>query len=354
MVKEFRLDHEIDWHDPWSDYNSGRYCAIIKPDKLSKYINDLHKLYPEVPNVTFKVFKDKAIWGDTMMYHAITSQNLFHTLGLAPKVYDVVVVNDRKQRYMAQITEYLEGERATKTKMAQMYNRMREISTERGWNMRMTQDLQPGNMIDGKWVDFQGVEPTEDTKNVIIDELNQVANWQPTVGLVSYQDMPGLVEGKRRMGRIDNNLYARKTVLDIGCSGGAECLSAEMSGATRVFGLDTEEIAPVAARAAAVMGASNTDFYGYDLADESTFDFVREKTKRDTFDVILFLSMHMHVRFPKYVKKFMHKGSVLIFEGNRDLDNPRYEKDMEEAGLKFKKIGESHDLGARTIWEATL
>lgn len=355
MVKEFRLNQKIDWHDPWSDFDKGRYCYIVKPDKLSKYIDDLHKLYPEVRNVTLKIFKTTdAKWGDSSMFHAVVSQNLFATLGLSPKIHDVVIVNDGKQNYTAQITPYLRGEVANKTKMAEMYNKMRDISSERGWNMKMTQDLQHGNMIDGKWVDFQGVEPTEDTKKAVVKELNEVAHWQKSAGEVSYQELPGLVDGKRKMGRINNTLYTGKYVLDIGSSGGAECVSAEMSGALRVFGFDTEEIAPVAQRAAAIMCACNIDYFGHDLKNEDSYEFIKEKTGRDKFDVILFLSMHLHVGFPKYITKLMNKQSVFIFEGNRDLDNKRYEKDMKDAGLKIKKTGESHDLGARTIWEATL
>lgn len=348
-MESIRLNSVINWHNPDGYFDVGRYCVVIKPEHLDKFTTELKDLYPEIENPTLKIFKGES-WADTPMPEAIASQNIFASIGMAPKVYDIVDANS----YTAQIVPYIDGEPASKEKMQMMWDQMRHQDTQREWHMKMTIDLQKGNMRGGKWLDFQGIEPSDSTRDAVVKEMHEVANWQPIAGKISYQDMPGFVSGKRKMGRIDEDIYTGKAVLDIGSSGGAECIAAERAGVKKVFGVDTPEITEVASRVAALFGAPRINYIGMDLKDELADTYIKDATGRTKFDVILFLSMHMHIGFPDWITDFMDKDSVLIFEGNRDLDNPKYEKSMEDAGLNFKKIGESHDLGARTIWEARL
>jgi tRNA (mo5U34)-methyltransferase len=142
-----------------------------------------------------------------------------------------------------------------------------------------------------------------------------------------------------------------KTVLDIGCNGGFYSIELKRRGAKRVVGLDSDPAYLAQARFAAnVMGAD------IELIQMDVYDV---ESLRERFDVVLFLGVLYHLRYPLLALDLVHHhvvGDTMIFQsmqrGSRDLahvadDYPFEERDIfDEPGypkLHFVEKSYSHD-----------
>lgn len=347
MTKNLTLKKPLDLSNK-EEMHIGRYCSLIKAGYVSRYTDQLGSIVPEVENITLKVFKEDS-WGtqDSSIAECSAVQNVFSWAGFAPRVYDLFVVNDGKNKYIAQLTEEVMGDRPdSKEELEVLWRKMFDYAEENHLGMHL--DTLKGNMVGNQWVDFQGFSFKPEYLVQLRLDAEENAQWQSDI---AYQDIPELsIEGRRTEDRVGHISLRGSVVLDIGCSGGAESVSASRSGAKRVYGVDYPSVADVARRTANYLHAFNCEFYGYDdLKSEDFLGYIRRVTRRERFDIILFLSMHMHVGFPAYLKELMGKQGML-FEGHRELDDKRYQEDIEKAGMKYGIIGSTHDLGARHLY----
>ncbi len=365
-----REDHETvcktphDWiqqllDEVLPDMRLGRYAVLIKCEEIDKYLPDLKNFYPDVPNVTLKIFlspPDKKSWGlgDVPIEESTTIQNMFALKGIAPRVYELIKVTDGLRMFYAQVTEDLGEYKASESESKRFYTQRIEPLIKK-WELGVVRDTLAPNLVKGKWVDFQDFRfgLSGKYKQKMIRLSGNTQTWQNSV----YQDIPELgVEGARNGDRLRllSPDFHSKTVLDLGCSGGAVCNFASARGAVRVFGVDTEEVIKGAPRVSNFLGHFNIDYFGYDLKDESFYEFMNEKGW-GKFDVIIFFSMEQHIGLPAYLSKFMHKDSVIYFESNCYVPvapmKIKLEKDFMRQFSRVEYVGDSHDFGARALYK---
>ncbi|MGH7930673.1 MAG: TIGR04290 family methyltransferase [Candidatus Binatia bacterium] len=100
-----------------------------------------------------------------------------------------------------------------------------------------------------------------------------------------------------------------KTVLDIGCNGGFYAIQMKRRGADRVVAIDHDERYLEQARFAAEMAGVNVE-----LRKLSVYDIAQ---LREKFDVVLFMGVLYHLRYPLLALDLIHEHSarkLLIFQ----------------------------------------
>lgn len=93
-----------------------------------------------------------------------------------------------------------------------------------------------------------------------------------------------------------------KTVLDIGCNAGFYSMEMKRRGADRVVGIDTDERYLEQARFASEVAGLNIEFSNLSVYE---LDRLREK-----FDVVLFLGVLYHLRYPLLALDLLHQHVV--------------------------------------------
>jgi tRNA (mo5U34)-methyltransferase len=99
------------------------------------------------------------------------------------------------------------------------------------------------------------------------------------------------------------------SVLDVGCNAGFFCLEMKKRGAARVVGIDSDEGYLAQARFAAEVNGADIELYQLD---------VYEVEKLGTrFDLVLFLGVLYHLRYPLLALDLLHAhavGKTLVFQ----------------------------------------
>jgi len=301
---------------------------------------------------------EKAWWGPSnengsLLLEATKIQNIYWINDLAPRVYGIIRVND----YWAHVTDYL-GKFGEENEIQQhaepskeIMSKIETIATENRIKIYY-HDWRVKNEMDGKWIDFQSFRFKDDYEDVLRKEVDGVCNWHPPG---SYQEFPEIeLKGRRdnehriKALGLDKIDFEGKTVLDIGCSAGAFCNYAEEQGAKRVVGLELPERADTARKLSNFLGYFNIDYYGVDLK-KATHKTISDMVGIDKFDIVLFLSMGMHIGYPSFVKKFVK--DLLIYEGNCRDDDEKIIKEIKRNFEEVNEVGETKDLFNRpVIW----
>lgn len=359
-IKQFDITSDqllINLQDP-NNSKTGVFCFIVD-NEITNIFKDIYQR----ENIVLKVF-DKPIVGNPLdflwgydlrvnieghqspLIDATIAQNMLSTIyKLAPRVYDLVILNctDTNKKYFAQVVQFIHGGCDTVYQTAMVYNQVFEACQ----NLPISPcyaDVNAGNSIHGKWVDFQGFRLEENFKQQIIEKLKRQSTWANN----HYQSVTGIADGFRKTEtrikdmKLDTINFKNKKILDVGCSGGQFCMYAVDHGASQVLGIDYKSVIESTAMFSYINGYHNVDYIGVDIQqDKPNFD-------DNQFDITFFLSMYMHVGFPKWVADVTKE--LLIFEKNG------YETDeqiIDELGTYFKHIelvGKATDFDNRSIF----
>lgn len=350
------------------DFKTGRYAILLKKEKIDEYFPEIRNWFSDVEGITLKIFLNafqddlKEIpWAiqPSSVFESTIIQNRFAEGGLAPKVYGLIEVEDNKRKYLAQITKDIgdHDPNMTDEQLDKKYDEIVKFAQANGFSI-MSHDKKKENIINGQWIDFQDFVYSDHAKKKesVRQLLIQKQLWQNN----TYQSFEEFgvkgIRGKARMTYLESHFYKNKPikVLDLGCSGGAICNFAAEHGASRVIGVDFEEVIIASQAASNYLGNFQIDYYGYDLKDEAFYEFLKTKG-HDKFDLICFLSMEQHVGLPRYLSKFMHDESVLLFESNcykpLAILKPELEEKFKEQFSRVEHLADINDLGARAIYK---
>lgn len=275
------------------------------------------------------------------LVQATTIQNWLWMDGLAPRVYGIVLIERKGKRYPAQLTEYIEGENEeTLHDMGGKLDLIEEKINVFGCMPVHRELVGKHDFIDGKIIDLQGYRWTGKTKEKVRNFVETTGRY----GKAHYQDVDKMgITGKPRntterirsmgLNTIDFN---EKDVLDVGCNSGAFCMYATDRGAKYVMGLDLPHHVKAAQTLAFFLGYHNIDYFNEDLLH---FDGVSEE-----YDITLFLSMNMHVDFPKWIP--LATKELLVFEENAKQSKFRpdyWEQELSKWFTDVKIVGYTND-----------
>jgi 2-polyprenyl-3-methyl-5-hydroxy-6-metoxy-1,4-benzoquinol methylase len=315
-------------------------------------VRELEKQYGR-SNCLLKVFKTayqlEGWWAGgykgSPLKEAVAIQNIYSQYGLAPRVYALFTVLVKGESHWAYLSEDLGNyTEIPDSDQTDLIVRLRSLGDELG--IEVFDDGRKWNVIDGKYVDFQGFRFKADYREKLKHRLVGVANigkWGP---FMNYHTVPELdISGGRdneerilKLG-LDNLDFAGKTVLDVGCSEGFFCRLAADRGAKRVVGIDLPGVVMPTQELTFYLGYNNVDFYGYDLKTDTP--------DVGTFDIVLFLSMVHHIGLPQWLLASV--GETLVFEGNgKREDEPALSK-LNEVFPSCLVIGTTTDLLERPV-----
>ena len=307
-----------------------------------------------------KVFKNRekfqdnvqnAWWGPSVPHkgsklpESTHIQNIFAHHSLAPRVYAIFVLVINGKRHWAQLVEDMGHLIEIVDIQPQMIKGpMKEIADKYG--ITMFDDGRDCNVVNGKYVDFQGFHLMDNYKDKLKERIVGIANvgkWGPWM---NYHNIPELeITGGRnnelrveqmKLKQID---FRGKTVLDIGCSEGWFCNYAEKRGAKTIVGTDLPGVVENLWELSSYLGCYNVDYQGHDLKTDAI---------TAPYDIVFFFSMCQHIGFPDWISTLTNE--VLVFEGNsKGEDTPTIEK-MKQT-FKIEEKGKTTDLFERpVIW----
>lgn len=340
--------------------SDSKHCFISKKSPL---VDKMCHKYGR--RVGLKIFDDVEVkseedfysvkWGDdpkegdprinTTLWEATQIQNIASWSNLAPRIYGLETVFLGGAYRPAQITEVLYDEYLSVEEAFATYTRIEEIGQTLGIS-RGKMDVSANDSIGGKLVDFQTLFFSKPYKETVKDIYYDRGRY----GKVYYQDVPemGMNGGPRKselrveelgLDRLD---FSRKTVWDVGCSGGYFCRYADAQGAKRVTGFDEKPIIEAARHMANHLGYFNIDYEVEDLSKEKVFiDSPRP-------DIVFFLSMNYHIGIPEFLKYC----PMIVFE-----DNGKESRLAEKLGSpwtdwfnRIEFIGRASDHGNKPIY----
>lgn len=156
---------------------------------------------------------------------------------------------------------------------------------------------------------------TPDRRDLLAARIEALGPWFHNIDLGGVMTAPDhflgdypQVKWKRFRDALPGDLRGKR-VLDIGCNAGFYAIEMKRRGADRVLGIDCDEHYLAQARfAAEVLGVD------IELGCLSVYD-VAELGER--FDVVLFLGVLYHLRYPLYALDLLHKhvvGELLVFQ----------------------------------------
>ena len=319
----------------------GKHCFVMDcPEeikgRLGRKNNLLLKVFFTIPYSKTNKIEDY-LWGDnpqkggqkknTRLLDATIIQNISEQEGLAPRVYAWVLVNYQNKVVIAQVVEKLGYEESKKVdgevliadfqkthdRAITAGDKVKKLGEKYGFRM-VANHFSRWDEIDEKLIDFQMYELERPYYEKVKEAYREGTKW----GKIYYQPIPemDLNKGPRNREKriqemeLDKIDFKGKTVLDIGCSGGAFMRYALDNGATRVVGLDEVKVADGARAMANAMKYWNADFYGVDLNRENT-ESLRKKTGVEKFDIVFYLSMFRHVHFPSFIWEMCGEKSII-------------------------------------------
>lgn len=254
----------------------------------------------------------------TPLLEALAIQNLYALHGLAPRVYGLALWRDRYgQMHPVQVTDDL-----GRCDWSQDRDAVHEVYLA---NCALGQELQiavPGrdqgvqNVVDGKWVDFNGFHLTREFYSGLVERFYHGEQWgdRPYQSIIGSNGVDTCRNIETRIVDLglDRLPETPRSVLDVGCSGGQFLHYLTQTYGARGTGYDTERAITAAAEYGMVTGAWNVDYHAADLRDPDAV------TGR--YDLVLFLSMSRHVGLPEYVKCCAAKRLIVELHHEHETD----------------------------------
>lgn len=330
---------------------NGRFAFIYRGEKIKEVEKMVNR-----KNVCLKIFKEEVTselkdfwWGftdqrGTLLLEANHVQNIFAHHDLAPRVYKVIKVNIKGKFYFARIIDDLGHFDESLTDIDHgIFYKSKIVPLAQKYGIIPFDDGVQYNIIDGKYVDFQGFRLSENYEQQLKKRIEGIASkgkWGPWQ---NYHDVLGLSHGRDTQHRIeklglDKIDFKGKSVLDIGCSEGVFCHYAESRGASKIIGIDLPEVTEHLWELSSYLGSYNADYYGDDLK--------KDVPDLGQFDIVLYLSMGTHIGLPDWVLKSVKE--TLIYEGNsRDCDEFQIKRISEKMNITYENYTE--DLFKRKI-----
>ncbi|MHA2232872.1 MAG: 50S ribosomal protein L11 methyltransferase [Candidatus Hodarchaeales archaeon] len=322
-----------EWLHVISKPQQGVFSYIAYNDNVRDFLG---KMYGR-DNLCLKIFKhamEECYWQDRLLTDCTIVQNLFAFEGLAPRVFDIILVNGQ----CTQVTEYVTGDGK--------WNPDAAAELRRRYGLKTSWDMNPKNWVAGKLVDFQSwhFRDKKVYRQSLIDRAFQVAAWgSRPEPYQTIEDAPSQRTTSQRLKIMQWNKYdfAGKDVLDIGCNLGVLCHQAIMSGARRVIGVDLEQVAILAQEYANYHRLWNIDFIGAHLPRE------REKIE-GKFDVVIALSVARQIGYDTWIADLCKE--VMFFEGHVPDREETYRERLEQDFRQVDFLGMSRDHGPRPVF----
>jgi len=334
------------------DDGNGVHSFIYRGEQ----VREIESLYGR-ENCCLKIFKnnepfrEQGWWGHShpakgcFQTEGVAIQNIYAMEGLAPRVYALFILEINGQKHWAHLTDDL-GHCIPNAQLQNelMNGKMLEVAERYG--IDMFNDGREWNVVNGKYVDFQGFHFKEDYKERLKKRLIGVANvgkWGPWM---NYHDIPQLeIKGGRNNEKriedmkLDEIDFKGKTVLDVGCSEGFFCRYAIDKGAKRVTGIDLQGVVKPVEELTYYLGYNNIDYIGCDLN--------KDIPDIKIHDIVFFFSMVQHIGLPDWVKK--RTRDLLVFEGNgKNRDIEGWSK-LNSSFSNVDDIGKTNDLSERIV-----
>jgi len=324
--------------------------------------------YPDIPNLCLKIFDKPMIgsiydyqWGSTFpetkaahrskLIDAARCQNIIAWYGLAPRVFDIILIPFNEGFYPALVTEYLEGPTDAPYDRFKTYLRIENLCSTLGITPCFP-DFVGDNSFSKKWVDFQGFSFKEDYEERLKQRAQKTLLWSNNF----YQSieelrLDGFRKTPQRIGdlRLNDLEIEGKTFLDVGCSGGAFCNFLKRKGATTVVGVDIPSIAETAHEISTYLGYFGIEYIGADLTLARWVETHTPKYK--PFDTVLYLSMYRHIGYPDYIDQLVKH--LLIFETNGDKPDEEIETMLQNKFKEVKIVGAATEFDNRLIYWCT-
>jgi len=317
---------------------NGKHCYVEPIGKgLALKIFDA---YPDVVEL------DQMKWGDNpkkdqpkqnvSLTDATIFQNYCWWARIAPRVYGIQTVKRNGINYWAQLTDYLEGDNIIE-EVDFLYQKAKEVGETYGFQS-MKDDFSHRDAVGDKLVDFNTFHPIDNRMEIIKKLYIEEARY----GKIYYHNAFGLTNSPRSnenrikwMGLHKLN-WKGKSVLDIGCAGGAFLQYAKICGANTVIGVDNKKTLHGAFIAANEYRHWDIGFIAMDASKE---------LPKEKFDIVLYLSMNFHIGIPNHLFDTLSKHGVLVIEDNAEDRNkiplPDKLRDRFEV-IKFMGFSKDH------------
>lgn len=295
-----------------------------------------------------------ALWGDmplpppsdtrknTTVFAGTQVQNILWTKGISPRVYGIFEAEYQGMRVACQLTEFVEGECASKIEeVYKVWEVTEAVGKEYGFTAQ-TKKMGVNDVIGGKNVDPQLWAWDRRPYSEVVKEIYFTKG---IYGKVYYQNDNelGLHGGPRkseeRIGymQLDKINFQGKVVWDLGCAGGYFLRYAMKRGAKRAIGFDTKDTLEAAFHAGNLLGYFNIDYIETDLSKGLPTEGISQA------DIVFFLSMNRHISFPNQ----LFDVPLVILEDNTE-ETKRLDSPGEPWVSRFSRVelvGRAHDQG---------
>ena len=295
-------------------------------------------------------------WGSTPICEATVIQNVFALRGLAPRVFDVVLLNGTA---IAQVVKYIPPRKYTPRVRAalQIAKQFGIARHETAGGDALAGFKKPHHWVGNQLVDF-GRFYFENPKAVEKPLRKHIYRYhkKPHREQIAYQECPDLgIRGRRvikeRLTQIgaDDVDWTGATVLDIGCNHGEITRQVSRRGVKRAIGLDHKYIEGNR-DLANWLGDWNVDYKKASLPGD--WGKLPALTGIKQFDYVLCLSVIGHAGgYPagrKYLKALV--GKVMFFSGQGKEPREKYDKLLREDYRRVTWLGWVTDNGRHPLW----
>lgn len=344
----------------------GSFCFVARSPELEIVLHETYgrdrlclKVFTAALENWLREDPSKYCWEDVPLTEVTKAQNLFALDHLAPRVYAVVLLNNR---WLAQVTDWAPRRDAIDLGKTSPHLVAQARSCMARYGIRKRKagkvDLAPRNWI-GKWfIDFGGLHfPAPEG---YLRSLRHRSRLEKTgdVSERAYQDVPGLeIVGTRhanaRVAALDwgGFDFSGKTVLDIGCSMGEMSRAASDRGARRVVGVD-RYTAGVAYEISNWLGYWNVDHYKVKLP--KGLNRIALFSGIETFDVVLCFSVVNHIGgWKRWIADLLKPDGVLFFEGHGRMPPETYAPLLEQDFKRVEFLGTVTDCHERALFLCT-
>lgn len=164
------------------------------------------------------------------------------------------------------------------------------------------------------------------TQDQITENIRQLGKWFHNIDLNGVKTAPDHFLGDYPNVKFQSFAHAipenltGKTVLDIGCNAGFYSIEMKKRGASRVIGIDSDDIYLNQARFAAKVSQLDIEFRKMSVYDVASL--------HEKFDVVIFMGVFYHLRHPLLALDLLHEhvvNDLLIFQSmlrGKDVVDP--------------------------------
>lgn len=273
------------------------------------------------------------------LWEKMIISNILSLRNVAPRIYDIVKLQSGETTAFAFVVQHIDGRVVTGQAASRFFKQFKRVLVEEeieifaeSTNIDFRSPSYNKNIVSDStgtyYVDIQefGINRKGHHKRLVeaMHDITHFGASQPfRPKKYAYQSVPGASAlGKRdslyRISNLDEFLgrqlvdYQNSTVLDVGCNLGIFTAHALSRGARWVVGLDTPKIIQVSKQFLIEGGFSRFDLIGCDLRQSDVSDLLPFRK----FDLLLFLSVEMHIGFPEWLSEMDFR--YFLYEGHEN------------------------------------